>query len=180
MEIASRLGPPEREAVLASIRRTYERLWAPRYAAWERMSLLERVQLTVEGMRAHFSGQGRRGDALITEDEERYTISFDPCGSGGVLRRGDPGSGQPPVDPEGVNREPHGWTWGKTGVHWYCAHCCIAMEFLPAERTGYVFRPLDHDLNHDAPCIWHIYKGAKAARAEHYRRIGKPAPPEAQ
>ena len=144
------------DAVLDSILETHQSIWGDRYARWDQMTPLEKLALTVEGMRGgHFSGPRRRGDMILTDEGDRYRMVMDPCGSGGVLRRGDPETGRPPypLDDHGTNQAPHPWTWQKTGVHWYCAHCCISMEWLPGRKRGRPLRPLDHvmDPAHPAP-----------------------------
>ena len=54
-------------------------------------------------------------------------------------------AGGPTRSPQdGVNQEPHLWTWQKTGIHWYCSHCAISMEWLPGRKRGRPLRPLDH------------------------------------
>ncbi|PJF26239.1 MAG: hypothetical protein CUN53_08715 [Phototrophicales bacterium] len=169
------------ESVLESILHTHQSIWGDRYATWDQMTPWEKVALTVEGMRGgHFSGARRRGDVQVSEEEDRFVISFDPCGSGGVLRRGDPETGRAPypITEHGTNREPHLWTWQKTGVHWYCSHCAIAMEWLPGRKRGHPLRPLDHNLDHNAPCVWYVYKDEKQTREYHYPRTGLVKPDE--
>jgi hypothetical protein len=74
------------DSVLETILHTHQSIWGDRYAAWDQMTPWEKVALTVEGMRGgHFSGARRRGDVQVAEEEDRFVISFDPCGSGGVL-----------------------------------------------------------------------------------------------
>ncbi len=168
------------ESVLETILHTHQAIWGDRYATWDQMTPWEKVALTVEGMRGgHFSGPRRRGDVLVREEADRFVIAFDPCGSGGVLRRGDPetGRGPYPITDHGVNKEPHLWTWQKTGVHWYCSHCAIAMEWLPGRRRGHPLRPLDHTLDHSAPCVWYVYKDETQTRDYHYPRTGLVKPP---
>ncbi len=171
------------EAVLASILETHQSIWGDRYENWLKLTPHERLALTVEGMRGgHFSGERRRGDMSLRDDGDRLTMVMDLCGSGGVLRRGDPETGRPlhPAGEHGVNHEPHDWTWQKTGVHWYCAHCAIAMEWLPArQRGGRLLRPLDHVLDPHAPCTWYIYKDEDQTRAYHYPRTNSPTLPAA-
>ncbi|MDZ4765430.1 MAG: hypothetical protein SGI73_12835 [Chloroflexota bacterium] len=169
------------DAVLDTILHTHQSIWGDRYATWDQMTPWEKVALTVEGMRGgHFSGARRRGDVLVNEEDDRFVISFDPCGSGGVLRRGDPETGRAPypITEHGTNREPHLWTWQKTGVHWYCSHCAIAMEWLPGRKRGHPLRPLDHTLDHNAPCVWYVYKDEKQTREYHYPRTGLIKPSE--
>ena len=170
------------EAVLDSILETHQSIWGDRYARWDQMTPLEKLALTVEGMRGgHFSGARRRGDMVLIDEGDRYRMVMDPCGSGGVLRRGDPETGRAPypIDEHGTNQEPHLWTWQKTGVHWYCSHCCISMEWLPGRKRGRPLRPLDHVMDPEAPCTWYIYKDEAQTRAYHYPRSGLDTPPSA-
>ena len=170
------------EAVLNSILETHQSIWGDRYQRWDMMTAHEKLALTVEGMRGgHFSGQRRRGDMTLLDEGDRYKMIMELCGSGGVLRRGDPEIGRPPhpAGEHGTNHEPRLWTWQKTGVHWYCSHCCIAMEWLPGRRRGRPLRPLDHVLDHCAPCTWYVYKQEADTRAYHYPRSGLETPPGA-
>jgi hypothetical protein len=170
------------EAVLDSILQTHQSIWGDRYAHWDRMTPHEKLALTVEGMRGgHFSGDRRRGDVTVRDEGDRLVMEMALCGSGGVLRRGDPetGRGPHPIPAEGVNHEPHLWTWQKTGVHWYCSHCSIAMEWLPGRKRGRPLRPLDHVMDPAAPCAWYIYKDEAQTRAYHYPRTGLETPADA-
>ena len=170
------------EAVLDSILETHQSIWGDRYQRWDEMTPHEKLALTVEGMRGgHLSGERRRGDVILIDQGDRYKMVMDPCGSGGVLRRGDPetGRGPHPVGEHGTNRIPHLWTWQKTGIHWYCSHCCIAMEWLPGRKRGRPLRPLDHVLDPQAPCTWYVYKDEAATRAYHYPRSGLKTPADA-
>ncbi|MBV7327228.1 hypothetical protein KFU94_03020 [Chloroflexi bacterium TSY] len=179
-EMFAHLAQDAEQHILDSILETHQSIWGDRYVKWDLMTPWEKVALTVEGMRGHLSGESRKGDVLVQEEADRFVISFDPCGTGGVLRRGDPDTGRQPYQTDGMNQEPHDWIWEKkTGVHWYCSHCAIAMEWLPGNQRGYVFRPLDHNLDHHAPCVWYVYKDEKKARAYHYPRSGLEIPLEA-
>jgi hypothetical protein len=170
------------EAVLDSILETHQSIWGDRYERWDEMTPHEKIALTVEGMRGgHFSGERRRGDMTLIDQGDRYKMVMELCGSGGVLRRGDPetGRGPHPIGEHGTNQEPHLWTWQKTGIHWYCSHCCIAMEWLPGRKRGRPLRPLDHVLNPHAPCTWYVYKEEAKTRAYHYPRSGLEVPADA-
>lgn len=157
------------DAVLASVRNAYESIWRPRYAVWDSLLPLERLQLSVEGMRGHLSGPGRRGDVGILEEDDRFVMVMDPCGSCGVLRRGDPESGRPPW-PVAGNAEPHPWTWMRTGVGWYASHSPIAMEFLWYERDRPPMRPLE-SCDSMGPCRWYIYKDPARTPPHHRERM---------
>lgn len=172
-DIAERFGE---EAVRETVTLAYEHIWRPRYALWDRMTPLERLQLSVEGMRGgHLSGPRRRGDVGVADEGDRYVMSLDPCGSCGVLRRGDPDSGRPGQHPAG-NREAHRWTWGRVGMSWYSVHSPIALEFIQMSAGGPPLRPMEDCDLPDRPCRWFIYKDPAAARAVHYQRMGFEAP----
>lgn len=162
------------DAVLAAVERAYEQLWRPRYATWEAMTPQERLQLSVEGMRGHLSGMRRRGDVGVLDEPDRYVMVLDPCGSCGILRRGDPDTGRPPQHPAG-NIVPHPWTWGRTGVGWYATHSPIVMEYLWLRAGKPPMRPLE-DCDTDGPCRWYIYKDPNATRPDHYLSMGFPSP----
>ncbi len=179
-EMFAYLAQDTEQHILDSILETHQSIWGNRYEKWDLMTPWEKVALTVEGMRGHLSGQSRKGDVRVWEEVDRFVIAFDPCGTGGVLRRGDPDTGRRPYQTDGLSQEPHEWIWeNKTGVHWYCSHCAVAMEWLPGNQRGYVFRPLDHNLDHQAPCVWYVYKDEKKSRAYHYPRTGLEIPLEA-
>ena len=154
------------EKVAEAMRVSYDRIWIKRYAKWEELSPLEQLALSAEGMRAHFGGPTRRGEFQVIEEENRYVMSFDPCGTGGVMRRGDPETGEKAWDTTGVSKKAYPWTWEKKDVHWYCTHCNLYLEHFATETFGYPIRPLGHNSDHNAPCKWFIYKDRKPKGAE--------------
>jgi hypothetical protein len=175
-EVARTFGE---EAVLEVVTRAYEHIWKPRYELWGRMSPEERLQLSVEGMRGgHLSGPRHRGDVGVADEGDRYVMSLDPCGSCGILRRGDPDSGRPPHAPDG-NERPHPWTWGRTGMSWYSVHSPIALEYLQMRDGRPPLRPLEDCDLPDRPCRWFIYKDPSRPRAIHYERMGFEPPADA-
>jgi hypothetical protein len=175
-EVARTFGE---EAVLEVVTRAYEHIWKPRYELWGRMTPEERLQLSVEGMRGgHLSGPRHRGDVGVADEGDRYVMSLDPCGSCGILRRGDPDSGRPPRDPAG-NARPHPWTWGRVGMSWYSVHSPIALEYLQMRDGQPPLRPLEDCDLPDRPCRWFIYKDPSRPRAIHYERMGFEAPADA-
>jgi hypothetical protein len=108
--------------------------------------------------RGHFS------NFTISEDAEKYTLVYNPCGSGGRLRQNNIG---------GVTKKAYPWSWGKSGVPYYCTHCCVAWEILPTEMRGY---PLRINLTGDKPgdpCTHLIYKRPELIPEEYFTRIGK-------
>jgi len=175
-EIAQAFGE---EAILESVTLAYEHIWKPRYERWGSMTPELRLQLSVEGMRGgHLSGPRKRGDVGISDEGDRYVMSLDPCGSCGVLRRGDPDSGRPP-HPSATNQVPHAWTQGRTGMSWYSIHSMIALEYLQMVEGQPPLRPLEDCDLPDRPCRWFIYKDTTRPRRVHYERQGFVAPADA-
>lgn len=175
-EIAERFGE---DAIRESVTLAYEHIWKPRYALWGRMSPELRLQLSVEGMRGgHLSGPRKRGDVGVSDEGDRFVMSLDPCGSCGVLRRGDPDSGRPP-HPSATNQEPHPWTQGRTGMSWYSIHSMIALEYIQMSAGGPPLRPVEDCDLPDRPCRWFIYKDPAKPRRVHYERQGFTPPPDA-
>jgi hypothetical protein len=162
------------DSVRDVVLRTYDVLWKVRYAEWNLMTPEERLQISVEGMRGHLSGPRHRGDVGILDEGDRLTMVLDPCGSCGVLRRGDPDSGRPPCNPAGTATR-HPWAWNELGVGWYAVHSPIAMEWIDMREGRPPLRPLE-GCDQEGPCRWFIYKNPHDARPEHYVRMGF-APP---
>ena len=168
-EIAETFGE---DAIRESVTLAYEHIWKPRYEHWRAMTPELRLQLSVEGMRGgHLSGPRRRGDVGVSDEGDRYVMSLDPCGSCGVLRRGDPDSGRPP-HPSATNRRPHAWTQGRIGMSWYSVHSMIALEYIQMSAGDPPLRPLEDCDLPDRPCRWFIYKDATRPRRIHYERQG--------
>lgn len=149
------------DAVRDVVVQTYEVLWGPRYANWEAMTPLERLQLSVEGMRGHLSGPRHRGDVGIKDTEQAYVMVLDPCGSCGVLRRGDPDSGRLPGDVQGTTQA-HSWAYERIGLGWYAAHSAIVMEWLQVQQGRPPLRPL-LGCDQQGPCTWYVYKDPASA-----------------
>ncbi len=150
-------------------------------------TVFRNLYTTIEAMRGHLGGPDRLGDMDFEEHDDRWVIGFDPCGSGGRSSRGDTveGTGPRPEPPYefGVTQEEYDWAWNETGICYYCAHCCFALELLPAERWGHPVRVVDSPRYPDetlgpepARCTWTIYKSIEAIPEEAYRRIGRTKP----
>jgi hypothetical protein len=168
--IARTYGEDQVEAAFRAALGTW---FAVRYEAYNRMSLEEKVQLTAEGMRCHLDGPERKGDFTLIEEQERYVFKWDPCGSGGALRRRALAEG---TEVESA-KEAHSWTWGKKNVCLYCSHCSLVNEILPIENFGYPNRITEYPENPGDPCTWYIYKNPDDIPEQYYARIGKTKPP---
>jgi hypothetical protein len=166
------------EDSLTEVLRVTEEPWVTvRYANLKEMTQEESLRLTVEGMRGHFTGQDRAGVIQIDDESDRWVMSFDACGSGGRMRRGDAtvGSGSRLEAPYNfVNIEgAYDWTWQEKGVCAYCAHCAVVNQILPIEGIGHPMRMVEYPENANDPCRWIIYKNSDNYPQEAYTRVGK-------
>jgi hypothetical protein len=187
--VARRFGEAELEACFRYVLDPYLR---ERYGPFDTRlrpyeeTVFRNAYLTFEAMRAHLCGPGRRGELDVEEDDDKVVVSFDPCGSGGRMQRGDEveGTGTRAAEPYefGVTRERHDWAWNEQGVCYYCAHCCFALELWPAEQWGHPVRVVDSPLYGESQgpepkkCTWTVYKRLDAIPAEAYERIGRRKP----
>lgn len=161
---------------IRALRKPYDLIWRKRYGSWEQLTALERLQLSCEGMRTHFGGQKRRGEFRVVEEHDRYRMIFAPCGTGGVLRRGDPENGAAPWDTHGRNTIPKPYSWQRTDVPWYCMHCSLYLEHWPAEDYGHPLRPVlwINDPARAETTEWFVYKDGYGPRPDDLARLGLP------
>lgn len=172
------------EEIIGDVLRETQEPWlADRYRRSQQMSAHEALQLAVEGMRGHFAGPERTGDVTVTDEPDRYVMSFDPCGSGGRMRRGDPtGLGGSRVEPpyNFLNiKGAYPWTWNRKGVCAYCAHCAVALQLVPIEKIGHPLRMVEYPEKAGEQCRWIIYKRPELFPDEAYTSVGKEPPTRA-
>jgi hypothetical protein len=150
---------------------------------------LETLMLVAcEAMRGHLVGPERTGDFELIEEEDRYILRFDACGSGGRMVRGDwiedtPARMEPPYGWK-VTEEKHSWNHYTPGICLYCTHCIILMEEMPIDRFGYPVRVIDPpvypDTNRDPnvrqKCQWQMFKDPTKVPEEYYERVGRKKP----
>lgn len=165
------------DAMEGVFRESMEEWVAERYKVLPDLSHRERFELTIEGMRAHFSGPGSSGSIDVIEQDDCWVMEFDPCGSGGRMRRGASGRDQtprtePPFSFATVERA-HDWTWQEEQVCLYCVHCAFVNEIFPIERFGMPLRITEYPKNPKDKCRWTVYKDAAAVPASAYERVGK-------
>ena len=121
-----------------------------------------------EHLRAHFSGPGRDGSVRVDEDNDAYRLRFDPCGSGGAIRRRLQAAGN------GPDRLAHAtpMTWQRADeVPPFCAHCAYN-EIRSVELLGYPLVVTEFDPDASKPCGWTIYKDPTRIPRHFYTRIG--------
>jgi hypothetical protein len=126
------------------------------------------VQIALEGMHAHFGGPKRRGEIELIEHDDRVEMRFDPCGSGGRIRRDEL---------FGVTREPHPFAWNRVGVCHYCIHCCVLQQLEPIRRMGYPARVIEPPTEPGMPCSWTVYRDPALVPDSAYIAVGA-RPPE--
>lgn len=189
--VKTRLGEP-------AIADMYERVLMPLFAwRYDKFDIdkhpwdegLEVLMLVAcEAMRGHLVGPERTGDFELIEEEDRFILRFDPCGSGQRTIRGDwiegtPARMEPPYDWT-VSEEEHSWNHYTKGVCLYCAHCVVLMEEMPIDRFGYpvrvvdppVYPDTDRDPGRRQKCQWQMFKDPTAVPEEYYARVGRTKP----
>jgi hypothetical protein len=124
------------------------------------------VQNLTKGLRGHLQ------PITVAEDDEKLTITMEPCGSGErLIQKGGYEKGLERV------KEPHRITWGMKNFPLYCVHCPV-MEALDIENTGdFVFCHFASDPIGKEHCKFVFYKDPANIPEEFYTRIGKKKPP---
>jgi hypothetical protein len=110
----------------------------------------------------------------VEEDDEKITITVNPCGSGGRLiqkRAYEPGL-------FATVNEKVPCTWSKGNMPIYCIHC-PSMEALEINNTGnfrFVHPPVNEDGSVGPKCKYLLYKNPADIPEEYYTRIGMKKP----
>ena len=163
-----------------NMRSTMEDWITERYKDMAKMSPEELLQLSVEGLRGEFFGKDLRGDIEVSEEPDRYVLAFDPCGTGGRMRRGVPQLGTPPRTEApynfGVSTGAYDWSWSQKGVCLYCAHCADINELLPIDRIGHPMRVTEYPKEPGDKCRWFIYKNPDLIPDEYYAQVQRSRP----
>lgn len=131
------------------------------------------LQVTVDSLRGHLTGENRRGEITYVEEEKRRGFRFTPCGAGG--RNFKPGAKRFPL-----TEAEHSWAWNMKGVCLYCVHCCTVSEQNPIRRYGYPAReiepPFENSEGRRDYCTWWVYDNPGDVPEEVYRRTGNTKP----
>jgi hypothetical protein len=127
--------------------------------------LRTRVKHLASGLRGHMQ------PIKITEDDEKITLTMQPCGSGERL-----------IKMKGYEvglarvKEAGPITWGQKNFPMYCVHCPV-MEMMDVDNSGFLNTAhFISDPIGKAHCTFVIYKDNKDVPAEFYQRIGKKKP----
>lgn len=121
--------------------------------------------------RAHSTGGigPEAGGFTIEEDEEKFTFTLEPCGSG--QRLVNRGYYEEPAK-FGKTKEAHPWSFNREDFPYYCAHCTYMNEVMPIEWSGAPVYPLDPPKSFKEPCTWYYYKKAEDTPKRFYERYG--------
>lgn len=127
------------------------------------------VQHTAKALHGHV-----HQPMTIEEDDEKITITVDPCGSGGrIMQKG----GYESEVGFAKIKEASSLTWGMKDLPIYCVHC-PATEMLAIEGAGNF--PFVHPVPVNEPkgpsCKYLLYKEPANIPEEYYTRIGKEKP----
>ena len=116
---------------------------------YEGKSLKRRIQIMMAGLRGHLQ------PIKIEEDDEKFTLTIDPCGSGGCQIQAGMYEG-----PEAFVKVkgPYPWTFNRTDFPVYCAHCFYQNKFplVPGDDVSCKIVPADPPGR--APCKFYLYK----------------------
>jgi hypothetical protein len=121
--------------------------------------VLESLQRCSELQRRHYGKI-----ASITEEADRYVAVLDPCGTGGRLRRSCTAAS---------TKKGYPWSWGKTGVPYYCIHCSLQWEIIPIELRGHPIRITEIGNRPEDPCVHLFYKKPEWIPEKYFTRVGK-------
>lgn len=130
-----------------------------------------RAQMLAAGFRGHLV------PLKVKEDDEKFTVTMLPCGSGGnlVLQ----GGYEPPRNLARVKKaQPQ--TFSKKNFPVYCTHCPF-QEIIPIEEVGYplfITDCVDGDEIGKKLCEVYVYKDPNDIPERFYERLGKKKPKE--
>jgi hypothetical protein len=117
--------------------------------------------------------QGHMQPVTVEEDDDKFTLSMHPCGSGQrLIEMGGYKAGLAKI------KEAHNITWQHTDFPIYCVHCPV-MELLNIDATGGhlgVVRDESYPIE-SGLCRFVIYKNPDDIPEKYYTRIGKTKPP---
>lgn len=133
------------------------------------MTFRQVVEHTVHALHGHVYQP-----MTVEEDDEKVTITVNPCGSGGrLIQMGAYEDGL-----MAILKEKHEITWGNGNLPIYCTHCPVT-EALEIEGTGdfrWVHPATNPDGSCGPECKYLLYKDKSDIDESYYTRIGKTKP----
>ena len=122
------------------------------------------LRVAIDGMHGHLGGPRGRGEVAVAVHDDRVSLTFAPCGSGGRVLDG--GS-------HGVVVGAHDFAWSTPGVCRYCVHCCVLQQQGAIDLHGYPARVIDPPTEPGAPCTWTVYRDPALVPDSAYERVGR-------
>jgi len=110
------------------------------------------------------------GKIEVCEDDEKFTIRQDPCGSGGRLMRAGRFDGEDAL----ARVSGRGLTLGVEGLPVYCAHCPVWLANQANEWYGAPMWALEPPTDNGHPCLIHLYKDPNKVPLEFRARLAPP------
>lgn len=133
------------------------------FDSWERRDGLDLLRGVIKIKLANL------GNVHIEEDEEKFTITLDPCGScGRIYREGfyDDSPGHRLV------HEPHPMTYGRSDFPVYNTHSAVFHGIAAYRRLGYPHWVTDCPRNPADACIQYVYKDRAKVPQDYLRSLG--------
>ena len=126
------------------------------------------TKMFITGMHGHVFQ-----NMTVTEDDEKVTMTVDPCGSGGRLQQ--MGGYDPEIGLAKI-KEPCNITFGLPDFPIYCIHCPV-MQAQDVERFGDFTSVKGYKDGEIGPCcVYHFYKNKADTPEKYYTEIGKEKP----
>lgn len=170
--IHARLGEDQFPGILReSVKSFIEPLYAVKQTIIEQGGMKAWMEFIVDVWRQHC------GAWTVEEDDEKFTMTQKPCGSGGQMidRKIYDGKGG---DRKYAGSGPH--TFSKDGMPLYCGHCAWGHMILPIQATGEPLWCHDHEKPFPRkpgdPCVHYFYKDPAKIPRRYYDMVGMKKP----
>ncbi len=132
------------------------------FEKWEQMSPEEFTRTTAFLLKQHM------GNVNVTEDQDKFTITQSPCGSGGRFNLSGAYDGTEELP---VIKTPGPLTFGRDQIPVYCSHCAIWNGTATINWFGNPQWVFDSPAQADGSCIMHIYKNPKNIPEDYTSRV---------
>lgn len=157
------------DALYQALRKVFEAIMVPIMVNMRGVDFRRRAQGAAALIRGH------QQPMKVEEDDEKVSITMEPCGSG--QRLVEKGRYGPPCNFTMIQK-PQPLTFSMTDFPVYCTHSPM-VEMLSIEHLGYpalVCFPPDEKVARERSCTYCIYKNVEDIPEEVWTRIGRQKP----
>lgn len=119
------------------------------FEKWEQMSPEDFAKTTAFLLKQHM------GNVEVAQDEEKFIVTQNPCGSGGQFNLSGAYEGTEKLP---VINTPGPLTFGQDNIPVYCSHCAIWNGTATINWFGHPQWVFDSPAQADGSCVMHIYK----------------------